>query len=161
MDGCECDGACAACIEVRDISEHIDAGPALDEEDIPDAREQKGNLEADPEVRTRFIKGIVMDKDTKNSLVWRMDPRTSVVSVYFDPGHVKKNLVKQLKKICKMARGYISLPERLGTHFMHLVKEAERACPDSMSAMRAWFLERWAHTMEHNCCGPGAKGCEC
>ena len=81
--------------------------------------------------------------------------------VYYDPGHVKKNLVKQLKKLCKTAKGYASLPERLGTHFMHLVKQAEKAHPDHKPVMRAWFLERWAHTMQHYCCGPCASGCTC
>ena len=99
--------------------------------------------------RIRLLQSITMDKDTTNTLLWRMDERTCEVPIYYDPGHVKKNMVKQLQKICKQAQGYKDLPGRIGHWFMRTVKESEAKAGGNKALMRAFFLDNWAATYSY------------
>ena len=153
---CECEGSgCVCCIEVVPIVVEEDDDDIID---LTVVDSSSILLTA-----TRLLRSITMDKDTTNSLVWRTDPRTTTVPINYDPGHVKKNLVKQLKKICKDAHGYKGLRTRIGKRFMGLVKQAEKEFPgaNDVGLARAFFLEKWAFVMSHYCIGPCNEGCPC
>jgi hypothetical protein len=47
----------------------------------------------------RFCQNIVMDKDSKSGKVIKELPECRHITIRYDPGHVKKSIVKQLLKV--------------------------------------------------------------
>jgi hypothetical protein len=89
----------------------------------------------------KYIRGMCMDKDSTNSKIWRDDPLTCDIPIYYDPGHVVKNLLKNLIDVFKTSDRYTGLASRMKKRVMSLIKQSERAHPDNLPAMRFWFLQ--------------------
>lgn len=125
------------------------------------------------------LAGLVVDKDTKlkfhlTASLASMSPLLARRSLQYryDPGHVKKSLVKQLTntftalKLPNRGNFRDNLIERIGKRFMRLVKEAEAAAPDGNEvAMSTYFLTRWTCTALHysteKCKATVCTGCNC
>jgi hypothetical protein len=123
-----------------------------------------GNQNEEDEILRRessVVSAVCIDKDTTNNLIWRGDKRSSFLLVYYDPGHSKKNLVKSTIKICGSGQEMERYPYRIGNRFMGLIKQAEGVHRGNVTAMRSWFNDRWAFTMNHYTLTPCPAGCPC
>jgi hypothetical protein len=134
----------------------------LDEEGL--LGDASGNTELDDDVNCRessTVIGICIDKDTTNNQIWRDDKRSKYLLIYYDPGHSKKNFQKSLEGIVGSAAGVKGLPARIAGRFMNLIKQAELLYPGNTDAMKTWFNDRWAYTMDHISDEACVSGCPC
>jgi hypothetical protein len=72
-----------------------------------------------------LIKFWVSDKDMSVKKILRENPLTSHIRVLYDPGHIKKNLVNNIKKILGESMRYKGIALRIGRFWLRLVKRAE------------------------------------
>ena len=64
-----------------------------------------------------LLKGVVMDKDTANHLIWDNNPRTALIPRYHDGGHWKTGFQRGLQKLFRQRQRFYGLSGRMGARF--------------------------------------------
>ncbi len=143
---------------LEDFQPNEDAMYPKQQEDKQRAIDSKLDAANSEPAKCRLCLVIVMDQDCKDCKIWRKEPGYPLV--HFDSGHVKshvkKNVAKSAKIICKTTKystkDFVTLGDRLGKRFMSLVVQVKRLAKEknlSKSAAQTMFLELWLHTMRH------------
>ncbi len=104
-----------------------------------------------------LLKTFVCDQDSSVLCTLRTDPRLAHVRVAHDPGHTKKNFMKDLTKIFGTGKEATSLVKRMGRWFMRALKEAKEKVnqegkmtfEERERRLIAEFTRRMQHAISH------------
>jgi hypothetical protein len=101
------------------------------------------------------IAAFCVDKDSSTTATLNGSALLRNIRISYDPGHVKKSLVKQLKGIFRTRKAYRNLAARMGSRAAwcsssrRAPEESETAWPDNRSAMKSHFLQEISYLLDH------------